>query len=410
MVAQPRYAPDFAIEIDGQPIPAQLRAAIQSVTLQDGLEGADRVEVQIANENLQWLDHPIFRLDRKLTLSIGYQPERLTRRFIGEIVSRDASFPSSSMPTLTVAAQDFLGRTTRGTRRRWFAIPIPMERNVPLPDVATAALLAAENRLIPIFDPVGAALSIILGGVEMIAALGDPQEMQKLIRKQPGENDFDFLSRVSHENGWEMMIDHSGVVGGYKLHFMSPLGHLHPDVTLRYGQSLIEFNPRITSVGQIAAVTASIWVAEIKTSFNVTVGWDWDRMALTLDIRPVVNLIGVGASGLSSASLELIDEPLTLASAPRVIVGKLIPRLNKRLIGSGSTVGNPEITAGMVVKLEGLGIEFGGLYRVTGSRHTIDGNGYITNFEVRKEIWFGSIPLPQQGAVPIQPLTPIAGL
>jgi uncharacterized protein len=401
MIAEPRYAPDFEIEIDGQPIPSRLRAAIQSVTLQDGLEGADRVEIRIANENLQWLDHPLFMLDRKLTLALGYQPGMLKRRFVGEIVGREATFPNGSAPTLTVTAQDFLNRLTKGTRRRWFAIPIAMERHIPLPDIATAGLLAAENKLIPILDPVGAALSVILGGVEMIASAGDPQEMQKLIRKQPGENDFDFLSRIALENGWEMMIDHNGVVGGYKLHFMSPLARLHPDLTFRYGQSLIDFTPKITSVGQIAAVTASIWVSEIKTSFNVTVGWDWDRMSLTLDIRPMLNLIGAGSTGLSSVSLELIEEPLTLASAPRVIVGKLLPRLNKRLTGSGSIPGNPDITAGKVLALEGMGIEFGGFYRVTGTRHTIDSNGYITNFEVRKEIWFDSIPLPQQGAVPI---------
>jgi uncharacterized protein len=409
MVVEPRYAPDFSIEIDGQPISMRLRSAIQGVVLQDGLEGADRVEIEIANENLQWLDHPLFRLDRKLTLSVGYQPDRLIRLFVGEIVGREASFPSNSAPTMTITAQDFLHRTTKGTRRRWFAIPVPMERHIPMPDLLTAGILSAENKLIPIFDPVGAALSIILGGVELIASAGDPEQSQKLIRKQPGENDFDFLSRVSVENGWEMMIDHSGVVGGYKLRFMSPLSHLSPDVTLRYGHSLIEFNPKITSVGQIAAVTASIWVSEIKTSFNVTVGWDWDRMSLTLDIRPVVNLIGMGASGLSSVSLELIDEPLTWASAPRALIGKLLPRLNKRLTGSGSTPGDPDITAGKVLRLEGLGVEFGGLYRVTGTRHSVDSNGYVTNFDVRKEIWFGSIPPVNQGAIPIRPLAPAIG-
>src|SRR5690606_29018819 len=122
-----------------------------------------------------------------------------------------------------------------------------------------------------IFDPVGAALSVLLGGVEMVAAAGSPEDAQKLIRKQAGESDFDFLTRISTENGWDMFIDHGGVVGGYKLRFQSSMDRLSPDVTLRYGQSLIDFTPRITNVGQIAAVTASIWVSQIKTSFNVTV-------------------------------------------------------------------------------------------------------------------------------------------
>jgi hypothetical protein len=39
---------------------------------------------------------------------------------------------------------------------------------------------------------------------------------------------------------------------------------------------------------------------------------------------------------------------------------------------------------------------------VTSVTHTIDGGGYRTSFEVRKEIWFGSIPLPTQGAIPVR--------
>jgi hypothetical protein len=48
--------------------------------------------------------------------------------------------------------------------------------------------------------------------------------------------------------------------------------------------------------------------------------------------------------------------------------------------------------------LEGLGQQFGGLYRVTSATHNIDGGGYRTSFEVRKEVWFGSIPALEQGA------------
>jgi len=59
-----------------------------------------------------------------------------------------------------------------------------------------------------------------------------------------------------------------------------------------------------------------------------------------------------------------------------------------------------------VLQLEGLGQQFGGLYRVTSATHTIDGSGYRTSFEARKEIWFGSIPLPEQGALPIKVSAP----
>ncbi len=70
-------------------------------------------------------------------------------------------------------------------------------------------------------------------------------------------------------------------------------------------------------------------------------------------------------------------------------------RLNNRLTGSGSAVGNLALKAGRVIDLQGLGDQFSGLYRITSATHTIDGGGFKTSFDARKEVWFGSIPIPR---------------
>lgn len=405
-MSNPRYVPAYRIEINGEPLPAALRGALRSITFQTGLEGADRVELSLANERLRLLDHASFALDNRVTLSLGYEPDTLKQVFVGSIISQGASFPSDGLPMLTVSAQDRLYNLQQGTKARWFAIPIASYGNFPIPDYpGVVDMVTLGNGLIPIVDPVGAALAALVGGVQVVAALGDPNAMQRLIRKQDGESDHDFLKRIASENGWEMFIDHSAPLGGYKLRFMSPLSHLRADVTLKYGKSLIDFTPRISNVGQVISVTVRLWQSDIKMEFTITVSWDWDRQALDVMISPGVGLPGGGvATGSSSAraGLTLVDEPVTLLSAPRIILSKLLPRLNQRLTGSGSTIGDPRILAGTVLRLEGLGEQFGGLYRVTSATHTFDSSGYRTRFEVRKEIWFGSIPRPAQGAVPIR--------
>jgi len=93
---------------------------------------------------------------------------------------------------------------------------------------------------------------------------------------------------------------------------------------------------------------------------------------------------------------------VTPTTAPRVILGTLVPLLNRRLTATGSTVGDTRIRAGTVLQVEGVGRQFGGLYRVTQATHTVDSGGYRTSFEARKEIWFGSIPLSAQGANPVR--------
>jgi hypothetical protein len=392
-----RFIPDFRLQLGGAPVPAELRASISSLTLVSGLEGADRIEITLVNDGLRWLDQAMFALDTTVALQLGYADTGTQQVFVGQIVGFGAAFPSGAAPTVTVTAQDARYRLAQGNKVRWFAIPIPSVGDFPLPDVATAPLVALENLLVPLIDPVGAALSVLLGGTEAVSSIADPGSAQKFIRKQANESDYDFLTKIAKENGWEMVIDHDGPLGGHKLHFFSPLGRLDADVDLAYGASLIEFTPRITNVGQIFSVSGYVWVPPIKMVFNITLGFDWDRMALTLAIYP-----GGIAFGPSTPSADLIDDPLTLATAPRKLVSELIPKLNKRLTATGTTLGDPGIIAGKVLRITGVGVQFGGLWRVTEATHTLDSGGYRTHFELRKEIWFGSIPLPAQGAIPVR--------
>jgi len=391
------YIPDFRLEMAGAPVPAELRASVSNVTLVSGLEGADRAEITLVNDSLRWLDNPLFALDTPMTLRLGYADTGLEQVFVGQVVGFGAAFPNGAGPTVTVTAQDARYRLAQGNKVRWFGIPIPSVGVFPLPDVATAPIVALENLLLPIIDPVGAALSILLGAAEAASSIADPGGAQKFIRKQANESDYDFLTKIAKENGWEMVIDHSGPLGGHLLHFFSPLDKLQADVNLTYGASLMEFTPRITNVGQIFSVSGYVWVPAIKMVFNIVLGFDWDRMALTLAIYPA----GI-ALAPSTPSADLIDDPLTLATAPRKLVSELIPKLNKRLTATGGTIGDPAILAGRVLRITGVGVQFGGLWRVTEATHTIDSSGYRTHFELRKEIWFGSIPAPAQGAIPVR--------
>lgn len=427
-----RYAPEFRIAINDVPIPATLRSSITSVSYQTSLESADRVELTLINENLRWLDHPLLALDKTLSLSLGYAPDTLEQLFVGEITGQSSTFPGSGAPTLTIVAQDRRQRLQKGTKVRWFAVSRPPQGNFPMPDLTVASIVSAENGLIPIFDPVGAAISVLIGGAEVAIAKGNPLEMQKIIRKQIGESDYDFLRRIANENGWEMLIDHGGSSGGYNLRFMSLATHLTPDLTLKYGESLIEFTPRISTVGQVAGISVNIWQSDIKMEFTVTVSWDWDRNSLNLSISPGFGLPGdmsstpeairaaAGqaktpmakqaaldqslaaekelATSSKKEAIMLLQEQVNQHTAPRVIFSKLITRLNQRLTGSGTTIGNSRILPFKVIRFEGVGEQFGGLYRVTSATHTINSSGYRTGFEVRKEIWFGSIPKQEQGA------------
>jgi phage protein D len=386
------YSPAFEVQISGGPLPGALQASIISVNYQDGMEGADRVEVTFANPDLQWLDNPLLQVDNGFTLSIGYAPDPLEKVFVGEITGVEPTFPASGMPTIKVVAQDFLQRLTHGKVDRAFYIPIGVD-NLPLPDVAITAIVAGTNLLIPLPDPVGGSLSIVMAIATYVTI---PGLMQKGIRKQESESDFDFLTKVAKENGWEVYIDHTVQPQGYVLRFQFLLQDYAPSLTLTRGESLMDFTPRLSTVGDIFGVSARIWVAPLKLEFVVVVGWDFDRAAINLAVYPGVgnldSLLG------KNAAKTLSIKPISFATAVRDVLAELLPRLNNRLTASGSTIGDPRIKAARVINLQGVGDQFGGLYRITQATHTFDSGGYRTSFNARKEVWFGSIPLPKSPA------------
>jgi phage protein D len=387
MARYPTYAPEYSVEIDGEPIPPALRGSISRLSYTDGIQGADRVELSIANDGLRWLDHPLLQVDNGFTLSLGYAPDPLERVFVGEVTGVNASFPNGGMPTLTVIAHDFLQRLTTGTKDRGFLLDLPTIGHFPLPDPAVVSLVAATNLLIPDPDPVGAALSFF---TLLLAYAVNAMEAKKGVRMQRAQSDFDFLAGIAKDNGWEMYIDHTLDPQGFVLRFQFLVQDYAPSVTLAWGESLAEFTPRLTTVGQVAGVQTRIWVPSIKTELVIVLGWDYDRAAFDLQIFPGFKGLDDVLGRAKARSLVKV-EAVGPATMPKKLLSELLPRLNGRLTGSGSAVGNLEIKAGRVIDLHGLGEQFSGLYRITSATHTIDGGGYKTAFEVRKEVWFESI-------------------
>jgi uncharacterized protein len=391
VAAHATYAPSFTVRAGGQPLPLDMRSAISSLRYQDGLEGADRVELTLVNDRLQWLDHPLLQVDTRLELDLGYAPAPLETVFVGEITGIEASFPSGGSPQVTVVAHDFLQRLTVGTKDRAFVLSLPCIGKFPLPDQVITGLVAATNGLVPALDSVGSALSFL---TLLLAYAIDPVEAKREIRVQQEQSDFDFLSMLAKENGWDLFIDHTREPKGFVLRFQFLIGGFTPEVVLEWGKSLIDFTPRISTVGQVGAVATRIWISAIQSEFVVVLGWDFDRAAFDLQIYPGLgDLDAILGAERSRGVLRI--EALGPASAPKTILSELLPRLNNRLTGTGTTIGNPAIKAGRVIGFEGLGGEFGGLYRVTSADHTVDGSGYRTAFEARKEVWFGSVPLPK---------------
>lgn len=184
MPFHPQYAPDYKILINGAPLPPAIRASVMSVRYDSGSEEMDRVEMQLSDPGLRWLEHPLLKLKNQFSLSIGYAGAPLPEVFLGEITGRQASF-SSGATTMTVEVSDLGHRMMAGKKERSFG---------RLPDPAILLFVALENGLIPSADPGSAVLAALS------ALLGKP-------RFQQNKSDYEFLKELASDAGVQFSVE-----------------------------------------------------------------------------------------------------------------------------------------------------------------------------------------------------------
>jgi hypothetical protein len=397
VTAFPRYVPGYRIELGDAPLPAELRASVLGVHFEEAEQVADRVEIKFANPDGYLLNQHIkgvgvrpfptgvrvgkafgpaslppvprlpaglFDLDGRMTLALGYEPDRPTPMFVGEVTGVEADLPASGMPTLTVVAHDYLRRMTEGRYVRGFSL---------LPDAVIAAVLCAETRLVPLIDPAIAGASTAFAALNLLFSGSG--------RKQKGQSHHELLSEIS------AFYDATFWLEDDQLYVSRFFKEYSPRATFVWGESLRSFQPRVSTVGQIAGVSAKFTLREIPLSIMVTVSWDFDREALVISVLPgQAGQLKVSGGPLLSLDRRAIGSPADIATSAFELVHKLRTSLNNRLTAKGSCVGDPRVRTGAVIRFEGIGPDFSGDYRVFAAEHVVDGNGYRTNFKVRKEI------------------------
>jgi phage protein D len=390
MASHPQYVPDFQIQINGQDLPSALRSSVTSVKFQEGRNASNRVEVGLANANLRWLQKHIkglgfdpfpskilapgpalpgltpdglFDIDNKLTLGMGYTGQ-IESLFEGEITGVEANFPSSGAPSMMLVAHDYLHRLGEGSYARGFG---------PLPDFLIASILSAEHLLIPMIEPTIIAASSAIAAVNFIFSGSGT--------KQKGQSNLELLTEIA------ALYDSEFYVEGNVLYVTRFMKEYSPRLTLTWGENLMDFTPKVSTVGQAFGVGMKFTLREIPLDFLVTVFYDFDREAVGITVVP-----GVAAAAAAGGGpvFEIINRPIgspaDIANSALVIAHELRTKLNQRLTGSGTCIGNPQIRAGAVIRLDGLGPDFSGDYRVSSATHNLTNSGYTTSFEVRKEL------------------------
>ena len=380
------HTPAFRIRLAGRDTGQAVIADVQEVTFTDDIDAIDSFEFTLSDwDPVQRLPRysspwdasgrplslfeggpevPNFEPGAKVALLFGYLEDgELPVVMEGEVVSIAPTFPASGAPTCRVRALNAFLRRLQKTE---------VSGNYDGTDKEIVQKLCAENNV-----------TVQWSAIEHE---GEPHhraevegtllaEIEKRAKTSYGLS----ITTLPPENGTGDPI--------LFLYAGTDLPTRKPVADLTWGRTLISFTPALSAAGQISSVVVRAGDPNAdggERRIEVTRTW------ADIGLRPSA-LGPAGHADIETAvkgTREILkpDHVSSREDAMKAADGRLRELARQLITASGSTIGLPELRAGEVVTLTGLGARFDGRYSLTKATHTIGANGYTTSFDGRKQV------------------------
>lgn len=359
------YVPYFEVKVGEQPLKRDVVRDITSVSYKDNIAEIDSFEININNwdaarRTFKYSDEDLFLPGKKVELWMGYYgKDRLRLMLTGEITSLRPTFPSGGMPALAISGLNLLHRLR--VKQESFAYE---EKT----DSAIARQIAQRINIPLVTDA---------------NAEGEEQPYKYIL--QDNQYDIIFLMERARRIGYDLFVieaGDNGTAAASQLYFGPSVNVKRTTYELKYGLSLMEFQPTLTTANQVSEVTVHGWDKVKKQKIEATAK------------RSELDTKGVGAAGNQQAIEQAFNQrqeviahkPVASLDEAKTLARQTLENIAKDMVkATASTVGLPDLRAGGIVLVGGVGKRFNGRYFVTSTTHAIGDNGYTTQFECRRE-------------------------
>lgn len=364
--------PAFEIRLEGQRLAGIAASEVIDISFTDDLENIPSFEFSIDDWDPVRLtprysspdpgsDRPVIRPGTRVDLYFGYRDEgELALIMEGEVISLSTAFPAASRPVAKVRAVD---RFQRGLQRIW------VEANLDGTDKAIVDRLCSQHAQPPV--------TLVWPPLEE-----GGEDRENVAIDGPL---FDEIASRAKAYGLNMATRRNQG-GAVELHLLRPAEDNDDAVAaFEWGRTLISFTPTLSTAAAIETVVCRGADPDGEgpaRRIEVTRSWS--------DIGLDDALLGpAGDGGISDAVAglrEVIkpDDVRTEADAIRAADRHLRDLAATLITGEGMSIGLPELRAGRLVELSGMGTRFSGLYRLTRTTHNFGAAGYTTSFSARK--------------------------
>lgn len=391
-------APGWDLHVNGEPLPAEYKALIQSVSVDATVDGADELVVQA----LAWAPDKTgvrYRFVGDNAMSLGNEVIAFAGWNDGEIVALqrfrimrlEPSFPAQGVPTVTIRGYSAEHRLVEFTGARQF------ERGIP--DSEIVREIAEEHGLTVTAD-----------------SLADTeQEAPRARIKKAGTTDWTFLQQLAAANDYGPPYVRYDEGLDADVLFFRPTSLENQETIATFIYDPIEAGSQEPS-GTLWSFNPSLSLAGVPTRLEV-IGWDpvaQEPIILTLEITdgglaPITIRRGdpeeVTEFVRSGAQLQvtvLDNAPNAEPEKREVVVSELDmtttddarafaerwyrTRLQAFAVARARVVGYEQLWIAQVHRFEGVPALFAGLWETLGVRHVVDGDGYRCDLDLSRVV------------------------
>lgn len=337
--------PTFTIKVDGIEIPPEAKEAVLQLLVESDLEMAASLKLQLNDEKAALIDSPLFAGGRGIEVELGYLDQPLTRVFSGEIVRRETFFQLHGRQTATVHAFDRSHRLERTRHTRSFQ---------QMSDAAIVRQIGREEGMAVNCDPTPEVFDYVF---------------------QNNETNLSFLAGRAERLGFELSVDERAIS------FIDPSLDATPLTELKWGHNLLSFEPRLSLSHVPTEVEVRSWAGVdqrmlIGRARSRDIGYTMGALELASD---------VALRSFGDAREIVVSRPMQDELEADALARSLMERLSASYVeGQGSCHGDPRLQSGKIVRIDGVGKRFAGVYVLKKTHHLFEPSGYSTSFSMRR--------------------------
>jgi phage protein D len=200
-----------------------------------------------------------------------------------------------------------------------------------------------------------------------------------MVKQDNQESDYEFIkNKLAKEIEFEFFMREN------ILNFRPPDNHKKSFVTtLKWGQSLFSFSPRLNIANQVSEVRVHHWNPKDQQAI-VGIARRGQERGRDRGERSG----GERLDQVQSGVIKHVWQPVSSQDEAEQIAKSILNKLADELLtGSGECIGIPEILPGKNIKVEGVGEKYSKTYYIESTTHSMSTSGYKTTFNVKEKTY-----------------------